>query len=100
MKPEDLLPVFRKQVALNIWSTDDSGMDVNIAYKLGELLKRAGCVDVTELKFEHGYGYMARDQSYAEYSAQLGVQCYRTLDRRIGGTWIECLDDRLKADFS
>lgn len=89
---EDLPLALRKQALMNKWSTESAGMDIDIAYKLADLLRDVGCVDVTEVKFEHGYGAMVREREFAEYSAQLIVQCYRTLDQRIGGMWVCCVE--------
>ncbi|KAL2792988.1 methyltransferase family protein [Aspergillus keveii] len=76
-------PNLSKQAALQVWSTESFGMDINIAYKLEDLLKDAGFEDVTKVQFDHGYGALARDPGQRNVSAELWVDCFRPLGEKI-----------------
>jgi hypothetical protein len=78
-------PNLSKQAALQVWSTESFGMDINIAYKLEDLLKDAGFEDVTKVQFDHGYGALARDPEQRNVSAELWVDCFRPLGEKIPG---------------
>jgi hypothetical protein len=58
-------------------------MDIDIAYKLPILLKDAGFEDVEVVQFDHGYGALAKDPSRKSVSAELWVECFRTVDTKI-----------------
>jgi SAM-dependent methyltransferase len=78
-------PQLRKQAALQEWSTASFGMDIHIAYKLEGLLRDAGLEDIRKVQFDHGYGALARSQDQRNVSAELWVECFRTLDEKIPG---------------
>ncbi|KAF5565065.1 methyltransferase [Fusarium phyllophilum] len=80
---EETRPQLRKQAALQEWSTATFGMDIHIAYKLEELLQNAGLEDVHKVQFDHGYGALARSKDQRNVSAELWVECFRTLDEKI-----------------
>lgn len=79
----DSRPQLQKQAALQKWSTATFGMDIDIAYRLPDLMKDAGLEGVETLQFDHGYGALARDPDQKEVSAQLWVECFRTVDTKI-----------------
>ncbi|KAL2265887.1 hypothetical protein VTJ83DRAFT_6987 [Remersonia thermophila] len=76
-------PELAKQAALQKWSTASFGMDIDIAYKLEKLLSDAGLEDVGVVQFDHGYGALAKAESQKNVSAELWVDCFRTLDEKI-----------------
>lgn len=78
-------PQLRKQAALQEWSTASFGMDIHIAYKLAGLLADAGLEDVETIQYDHGYGALARVENQRDVSAELWVECFRTLDEKIPG---------------
>lgn len=78
-------PQLKKQAALQEWSTASFGMDIHIAYKLEGLLRDAGLEDVQKVQFDHGYGALAKAQDQRNVSAELWVECFRTLDEKIPG---------------
>ncbi|SCO76695.1 related to methyltransferase [Fusarium oxysporum] len=80
---EKTRPQLRKQAALQEWSTASFGMDIHIAYKLEGLLRDAGLEDVRKVQFNHGYGALARSKDQRNVSAELWVECFRTLDEKI-----------------
>ncbi|KAL9561587.1 hypothetical protein ACKAV7_014143, partial [Fusarium commune] len=80
---EKTRPQLRKQAALQEWSTASFGMDIHIAYKLEGLLRDAGLEDVRKVQFDHGYGALARSKDQRNVSAELWVECFRTLDEKI-----------------
>ncbi|KAI9803144.1 MAG: hypothetical protein M1833_001215 [Piccolia ochrophora] len=77
-------PLLQKQAHLQEWSTLQFGMDINIAFKLEDLLREVGFVDVNTVQFQHGYGAKAKDKTQGNVSAELWVECFRTLDSKIG----------------
>jgi SAM-dependent methyltransferase len=79
------LPQLKKQELLQKWSTEAFGMDINIAYQLEYFLRDAGLENVTKVQFDHGYGASAHDPNQSNVSAELWVECFRTLDSRIEG---------------
>lgn len=78
-------PQLRKQALLQEWSTASFGMDIHIAYKLQGFLEDAGLEDVQKVQFDHGYGALARVEDQRNVSAELWVECFRTLDEKIPG---------------
>ncbi|KAF4333983.1 methyltransferase [Fusarium beomiforme] len=80
---EKTRPQLRKQAALQEWSTESFGMDIHIAYKLEGLLRDAGLEDIQKVQFDHGYGALARVDDQRNVSAELWVECFRTLDEKI-----------------
>ncbi|KAJ6441380.1 methyltransferase family protein [Purpureocillium lavendulum] len=76
-------PQLRKQAALQEWSTASFGMDIHIAYKLAGLLREAGLEDVETVQYDHGYGALAKVDHQRDVSAELWVECFRTLDQKI-----------------
>lgn len=78
-------PQLRKQAALQEWSTTSFGMDIHVAYKLEALLKEAGLEDIVKIQFNHGYGALAKAEDQRNVSAELWVECFRTLDEKIPG---------------
>ncbi|KAF2626055.1 hypothetical protein BU25DRAFT_472892 [Macroventuria anomochaeta] len=76
-------PQLQKQIALQQWATAEFGMNIDIAYKLPDLLKDAGFEDVEVVQFDHGYGALASDPSQKSVSAELWVECFRALDTKI-----------------
>lgn len=77
------LPQLHKQALMQKWSTASFGMDIDIAYKLGNLLKEANFTNVTKVQFAHGYGAKARSAAQRDVSAELWVECFRSLDTKI-----------------
>jgi hypothetical protein len=67
------------------WSTASFGMDIDIAYKLEDLLKEAGFENVSKVQFDHGYGAKARSAAQRNGSAELWVECFRSLDQKLAG---------------
>jgi hypothetical protein len=82
------LPQLKKQAALQVWSTKEFGFDINVAYQLEDFLKDAGLEDVHKIQFDHGYGKKAKDPNQASVSAELWVECFRSLDSKIPGMCI------------
>lgn len=80
------LPGLKKQASMQKWSTEAFGMDIDIAYKLDTLLKDAGFINVTKIQFDHGYGAKARAPDQRDVSAELWVECFRSLDSKIPKT--------------
>jgi SAM-dependent methyltransferase len=76
-------PQLQKQSKLQQWSTKEFGMDIDIAYKLPDLLKESGFEDVKLVQFDHGYGALARDPAQKDISAELWVECFRTVDTKM-----------------
>jgi hypothetical protein len=58
-------------------------MDIDIAYKLVDLLKEANFTNITKVQFDHGYGAKARSAAQRDVSAELWVECFRSLDTKI-----------------
>lgn len=79
------LPQLKKQAALQTWSTREFGFDINVAYQLEGYLKDAGLEDINKIQFDHGYGKLARDPGQSSISAELWVECFRSLDSKIPG---------------
>jgi hypothetical protein len=77
------LPQLQKQALMQEWSTESFGMDIDIAYKLVDLLKEANFTNVTKVQFDHGYGAKARSAAQLDVSAELWVECFRSLDTKI-----------------
>jgi hypothetical protein len=84
-------PQLRKQAALQIWATASFGMDIDIAYKMEELLTEAGLKDVQKVSFDHGYGALAVDPAQKNVSAEVFVECFRTVDTKVPGTSSPCV---------
>ena len=68
-------------------ATAGFGMDIHVAYKLEGYLRDAGLEDVTTVQFDHGYGALAKAEDQKNASAELWVECFRTLDEKIPGTF-------------
>lgn len=81
----DSRPQLQKQAALQKWSTETFGMDIDIAYRLADLFRDAGLEGVETVAFDHGYGALARDPGQKDVSAELWVECFRTVDTKIPG---------------
>lgn len=82
---ETTRPQLRKQAKLQEWSTASFGMDIHVAYKLEGWLKDVGLEDVGKVQFDHGYGALAKVEDQRNVSAELWVECFRTLDEKIPG---------------
>ncbi|OCK97380.1 uncharacterized protein K441DRAFT_606397 [Cenococcum geophilum 1.58] len=78
------LPQLKKQAALQEWSTKGFGMDIHVAYQLEGYLRDAGLENVIKIQFDHGYGAKSKDPEQADVSAELLVECFRSLDQKIG----------------
>lgn len=78
-KSTDRSPMFQKHTTLYTYRGIQAGMDTDIAYRLEDLLRDAGCKDVTKVQFDHGFGKMAREKEFVESSAQLLIQGFRPL---------------------
>ncbi|OCL05439.1 hypothetical protein AOQ84DRAFT_322932 [Glonium stellatum] len=78
------LPQLKRQAVLQEWSTKEFGMDIHVAYQLEGYLREAGLEDVTKVQFDHGYGARSRDPEQADISAELWVECFRSLDQKLG----------------
>ena len=78
------LPQLKKQAALQEWSTKGFGMDIHVAYQLEGYLRDAGLENVIKVQFDHGYGAKSKDPEQADVSAELLVECFRSLDQKIG----------------
>jgi hypothetical protein len=65
------------------WSTSSFGMDIHIAYKLEGLLEGAGFVNVQKIQFNHGYGALAHSSTQKDASAELYVECFRSIDAKM-----------------
>ncbi|KAL8687135.1 MAG: hypothetical protein Q9218_006608 [Villophora microphyllina] len=81
-KPHNL-PELHKHALMQQWSTKTFGMDIDIAYKLEDLLAEAGFVNVRKKQFNHGYGALARRPEQKDGSAELYVECFRSLDGKM-----------------
>lgn len=86
INPQDpaTLPQLKKQAILQEWSTKNFGMDIHIAYQLEDILRNAGLQSVTKLQYDHGYGLKAKAEEQRNGSAELWVECFRSLDSKIG----------------
>lgn len=78
------LPRLHQQELLQAWSTESFGMNIHIAYELETYLRDAGFENIQKVQFDHGYGAKAKDPTQASASAELWVECFRTLDSKIG----------------
>jgi Methyltransferase domain len=77
------LPELTRQAAMQEWSTKTFGMDIDIAYKLADLLAEAGFVNVKTTQYDHGYGAKARAEDQKAASVDLWVECFRSLDAKM-----------------
>ena len=77
------LPELYKHSLMQQWSTKTFGMDINIAYKLENLLEDAGFTNVQKKHFNHGYGALAHSPSQKDASAELYVECFRSIDAKM-----------------
>ncbi|KAI9785431.1 MAG: hypothetical protein M1816_000400 [Peltula sp. TS41687] len=77
------LPEQKKLNLVQTWSTDCFGGDIHIHERLEELLRRAGCVDVTMDSFPFGYGAQATEVEDRISSAELWVESFRHLAGKI-----------------
>lgn len=59
-------------------------MDIHVAYQLEGYLRDAGLENVIKIQFDHGYGAKSKDPEQADVSAELLVECFRSLDQKIG----------------
>lgn len=85
------LPELYKHSLMQEWSTKSFGMDINIAYKLEGLLEDAGFVNVQKVQFSHGYGALAHSPTQKDASAELYVECFRSMDAKMPpGTCFAC----------
>lgn len=78
------LPQLKKQAVLQEWPTKGFDMDIHVAYKLEGYLRDAGLENVIKVQFDHGYGAKSKDPEQADVSAELLVECFRSLDQKIG----------------
>ncbi|KAL8834779.1 MAG: hypothetical protein Q9176_007297 [Flavoplaca citrina] len=81
-KPHSL-PELHKHALMQKWSTSTFGMDIGIAYKVGDLLTEAGFINVQKTPFAHGYGALARRPDQKDGSAELYVECFRSIDSKM-----------------
>ena len=58
-------------------------MDIDIAYKLERMLKDAGFVNVQKTQYNHGYGALAYSHDQKDASAELYVECFRSVDAKM-----------------
>jgi SAM-dependent methyltransferase len=85
----DNLPQLQKQAALQVWATESFGMDIDIAYKMEALLSEAGLKDVQKMTFDYGFGALAVDPAQKNVSAEAFVECFRTVDTKIPGRFLD-----------
>lgn len=90
LKNPHRLPELYKHSLMQEWSTKSFGMDINIAYKLENMLKNVGFINIQKVQFSHGYGALAHSQTQKDASAELYVECFRSIDAKMPpGTWFE-----------
>lgn len=77
------LPELHKHALMQQWSTRTFGMDIDIAYKVEDLLKETGFINVGKTQFDHGYGAKARRPDQRDASAELYVECFRSIDAKM-----------------
>ncbi|KAL8996933.1 MAG: hypothetical protein Q9188_006449 [Gyalolechia gomerana] len=77
------LPELQKHALMQRWSTSTFGMDIDIAYKVEDLLKKTGFINVGKTQFDHGYGALARKPDQRDGSAELYVECFRSVDAKM-----------------
>ncbi|KAL8941768.1 MAG: hypothetical protein Q9216_002053 [Gyalolechia sp. 2 TL-2023] len=77
------LPELHKHALMQQWSTSTFGMDIDIAYKVENLLKGAGFINIRKIQFDHGYGALARKPEQGDGSAELYVECFRSIDAKM-----------------
>lgn len=77
------LPELHKHALMQQWSTSTFGMDIDIAYKVEHLLTEAGFINVRKTQFAHGYGALARRPDQKDGSAELYVECFRSIDAKM-----------------
>ena len=77
------LPELHKHSLMQKWSTRTFGMDIDIAYKLEDILKDAGYSNVSKTQFNHGYGALARAPHQKDTSSELYVECFRSVDGKM-----------------
>lgn len=77
------LPELHKHSLMQKWSTSAFGMDIDIAYKLERMLKDAGFVNVQKTQFDHGYGALSHSPDQKDASAELYVECFRSVDAKM-----------------
>ena len=58
-------------------------MDMDIAYKVISLLEKAGFVNVSKTQFDHGYGALAYQPDQRDESAELYIECFRSIDSKM-----------------
>jgi hypothetical protein len=79
----DSRPQLQKQALMQKWSTAQFGFDIDIAYKIEDLLVETGFTEVEKVQWDHGYGALARSEQQKDASAELWVECFRSLDAKI-----------------
>ncbi|KAL9596516.1 MAG: hypothetical protein Q9219_005737 [cf. Caloplaca sp. 3 TL-2023] len=77
------LPELHKHSLMQQWSTSTFGMDIDIAYKIEGLLEKAGFVNVAKTQFDHGFGALAHKPEQKDGSAELYVECFRSIDTKM-----------------
>ncbi|KAJ5267752.1 methyltransferase [Penicillium angulare] len=59
------------------------GMNIYIAYELGDLLRQAGFSNIQKTTFKLGYGAEAREEHWREPSAEMWVDTFRSLGHKL-----------------
>ncbi|KAB8077925.1 S-adenosyl-L-methionine-dependent methyltransferase [Aspergillus leporis] len=67
-----------------IWATEGAGMDIRLADKLEPLLKESGFDNVTTVRYPLPYGAKVKNPADRDISAELWVESFRHLARRMG----------------
>jgi hypothetical protein len=70
-----------------IWATEGAGMDIRLADKLEPLLKESGFDNVTTVRYPLPYGAKVKNPADRDISAELWVESFRHLARRMGGIY-------------
>ncbi|ORY63586.1 S-adenosyl-L-methionine-dependent methyltransferase [Pseudomassariella vexata] len=80
----DSNPQLQKQVKMQRFFSGQFGMDIDLAYRLEDVLREAGLEDVQKIQFDHGYGASAKDPQMREISSIISTEVFRGLDVKIG----------------
>lgn len=76
-------PWLDKQMKLQKWTCDHFGMDIDIEYKLEDLLKEAGFTNIKTFKITHGIGPAAREEQWKTASADMWDDTFRSFEAKM-----------------
>ncbi|KAF7589917.1 hypothetical protein BBP40_003535 [Aspergillus hancockii] len=77
-------PLERRLGLTQVWATEGAGMNIHLADKLEPLLRAAGLKGVTTVRYPLPYGAKVKDPANRDISAELWVESFRHLAKRMG----------------